>query len=76
MKSHKALFIVIISEDATRVNKKVNYYISTNQCVGFVLPNDRDGLSKKDTFIANLFAIIEINFKTADVSNNAYLYVV
>ena len=43
---------------------------------GFVLPNDRDGLSKKDTFIANLFAIIEINFKTADVSNNAYLYVV
>ena len=76
LKSYKAPFIVSISEDATRVIKKVEYDISTNRCVGFVLPNGQDGLPKGDSFIGDSFADIEIYFKTADISNYAYLYAV
>ena len=70
-KSHKAPFIVSISEDTTSVIKKVEYDISTNRCIGFVLPNNKDGLPKG---VADSFAKIKIYFKTAGVSNYAYLY--
>ena len=70
-KSHKAPFIVSISEDTTSVIKKVEYDISTNRCIGFVLPNNKDGLPKG---VADSFAQIKIYFKTAGVSNYAYLY--
>ena len=42
--------IVTIAEDATRVIARVDYDNETDRCIGFVLPIDKHGLPKTDSF--------------------------
>ena len=41
-----------IGKDATRVISRVEYDSETDQCVGFVLPVNKLGLPKVDSFLA------------------------
>ena len=44
--------MVTIGEDAARVISRVEYDSTTNRCVGFVLPLNKNGLHEIDAFLA------------------------
>ena len=71
---HKALQVVSISEDATRVIRRVDYDSETDRCVGFVLPVAENGLPLIDSFLAVSFSAIEDMFKHFPISKYAYVY--
>lgn len=71
---HNAPKIVSIGEDATRVIGRVDYDSETNQCVGFVLPLDVNGLPVVDAYLATSFTAIEAMFNSASISKYAYIY--
>ena len=52
----------------------MEYDSKRNQCVGFVLPIDDDGLPKNDEFLAISFESMERMFKMTDIAKYAYLY--
>ena len=64
LEAYNAERIVSISEDATRVIKRVEYDGTSDKIVGFVLPLDDDGLPKKDYFGATSLDDIEKCFLT------------
>lgn len=47
--------VVVLQEDATRINGKVNYHSKTNQLLGFVLPLDNNGMPIPHSFPARNF---------------------
>ena len=71
---HNGPNIVSIGEDATRVISRVEYDSKTDRCVGFVLPLDRYGLPKSDTFLAVSFEAIERVFSENQMARYAYVY--
>lgn len=66
--------IVTIAEDATRVIARVDYDNETDRCIGFVLPIDKHGLPKTDSFLATSFSSIEKMFAEFPVARYAYVY--
>ena len=52
---HKAPFMVTLAEDTTRIVKNVEYDAVSNNCVGFVLPVNRDGLPLRNSFKVDTF---------------------
>ena len=75
LSSHNAPYIISVSEDATRIVKRVEYDSATDRCVGFVLPSDENGLPIVDTYVAHSFEAIEKMFDTCAISKYAYIYI-
>jgi len=60
--AHKCPRIVSISEDATRIIRRIEYDEDSNKLVGFVLPVDSNFLPVTDSFLATSFEMIEATF--------------
>ena len=76
LKKHKAPYVVTIAEDATRIVKNVEYDALSNTCVGFVLPNGKNGIPILNSFIVTSFDDIENYFATNTMAKYAYVYMV
>ena len=74
IRDHKTSTMTSIGEDATRVIARVDYDCITDQCVGFVLPVDSDGLPLVDSFLAVSYKVIEDMFHSAAKAKYAYVY--
>lgn len=57
-----------IQEDQTRINGRIQYWIKTDQLVGFVLPLNSNGLPKKNCFLASTASDIKNIFSKNDIS--------
>jgi len=64
-----------MAEDATRVIARVDYDNETDRCIGFVLPIDKHGLPKTDSFLATSFSSIEKMFAESPVAKYVCLCV-
>lgn len=53
---------VWLSEDATRINGRIQYDSNTNQLIGFVLPFDSNGMPISSTYMARSATEIEKHF--------------
>ena len=74
LNSYDAPKVVTVGEDATRLVKRVDYDSETDRLVGFVLPCDARGLPHHDSFIAVSFEAMKEAFQSANVANNAFVY--
>ena len=74
IRHHNGPSVVAIVEDATRVIARVDYDNETDQCVGFVLPIDKNGLPITDSFKAKSFEAISKMFSASTLSRYAYVY--
>ena len=74
LKAYDAPMVVTVGEDATRVISRVEYDNETNCLVGFVLPNDANGLPEYKRFTADSFEAIEEAFRNGKVSKYAFVY--
>lgn len=59
-KGHKEIFV---AEDATRVKASITYDKNLDECVGFVLPLDNNGLPKQNVFKCNSPYIVKKYFE-------------
>ena len=75
IKKHQLSKLVSISEDATRIVKRVEYDPTTNCCVGFVLPTNQLGISKLNEFKAESFEGIEKMFQNNTIAKYAYMVI-
>lgn len=75
LEKHNLPKVVTISEDGTRVIKKVEYDPSTNRCVGFVLPRTANGCVETNKFEAISFEAMEIMLRNNSIAKYAYTYV-
>lgn len=50
--------VVVLSEDATRINNTVQYDAKTNEILGFVLPADKNGMPIPHSYLATSFSEI------------------
>ena len=71
---YKTTKMITIGEDATRVISRVEYDSTTNRCVGFVLPLNKNGLPEIDSFLALSFEGIENMFTNHTKAKYAYVY--
>ena len=55
----KCPMVVSLSEDATRITPHVEYDPQTNQCVGFVLPVNNEGIFQREVFKVTSFQSIK-----------------
>lgn len=63
---------VHISEDATRVNGRIQYHSATNQVVGFTLPLDSDGIPIVGSYLTSSAEKMCNYFDECDTSNYVY----
>ena len=77
LEKHHLPRIVTISEDGTRIIKRVEYDPRTNRCVGFVLPSQTNGNGEieNNQFEATSFENIEDMFKSSTIARYAYTYI-
>ena len=73
LKKHNAPLLVV-SEDATRIIKSVEYDPHTNRCVGFVLPSAVNGQVNADAFTVTLFEDIERYFAQNEIAKYACVH--
>ncbi len=71
--AHNLPRLVTISEDATRIMKRIEYNPATNSCVGFTLVTNSKGFFETNMFEASSFERIEAMFKTHTIANYAYM---
>ncbi len=72
LEKHNLPKIVTISEDATRIVKRVEYDHVTNRCVGFALPTNPDGSLDVSRYEATSFVAIEEMFRNSVAAKYAY----
>ena len=66
--------LVWISEDATRINNKVQYDLHSNQLVGFVLLLDGNSMPIANSFLAMSAKVMQDHFHNNPVSSLLYVY--
>lgn len=72
--AHKCPRLISISEDATRIIRRIEYDENSNKLVGFVLPVDSNFLPITDSFLATSFEKIEHFFTNENRATFAYVY--
>ncbi|KAK3931898.1 putative protein phosphatase 2C 60 [Frankliniella fusca] len=66
---------IVVSEDGTRVQQRVQYNRATNQLIGHVPPLNDKGLPEVGHFPATSAALMKKYFDTYQCSNYAYMFI-
>lgn len=72
LKERNLPLAVYLSEDATRVEGRIQYHPASNQAVGFTLPLDDNGVPEAGAFPATSAKTIAAYFENHSTSNYAY----